>query len=77
MIYIIEYYFVSNDFDKFEKVVVDCFKVGFEVMDVEEFMLDDGGIIFCFDVVVECEFECEILDLDFDVLLKIVDKYDV
>lgn len=60
-----------------EKVVVDVFKVGFEVIDVEEFIFDDGEIIFCFDVVVEWKLDIEKFNVDFDILFKIVDKYDV
>lgn len=73
--YIIEYYMVCNNFDCLEKVVVDVFKVGFEVIDVEEVYFDDGGIVFCFDIIVECFLKCEELDVDIDLLLKIVDKY--
>lgn len=60
---------VCKDFDCLEKVVVDVFKVGFEVIDVEEVYFDDGGIVFCFDIIVECQLNCELFDIDIDVLL--------
>ncbi|MEW9797096.1 ribonuclease E inhibitor RraB [Alteromonas sp. CYL-A6] len=76
-VYTIEHHFASNDFDKLEKAAVDVFKAGFEVTDAEEMMLDDGGLIFCFDAIAERELVREALDADTDKLLQIADKADV
>lgn len=75
--YTIEHHFASNDFDKLEKAAVDVFKAGFEVTDAEEMILDDGGLVFCFDAVIERKLERDTLDSDTDTLLKIADKAGV
>lgn len=75
--YTIEHHLASNDFDKLEKAAVDAFKAGFEVSDAEELILDDGGMIFCFDAVIERKLERPALDKDVENLLVIADKHDV
>ena len=75
--YPIEHHLASNDFDKLEKAAVDAFKAGFEVSDAEELILDDGGLIFCFDAVAERKLERGPLDKDVESLLVIADKHDV
>lgn len=51
VLYEIEYYLFVEDFDKLEKVVVEVFKMGFEVLEVEEMEDEDGNKLFCFDVI--------------------------
>ncbi|MBT0585428.1 ribonuclease E inhibitor RraB [Alteromonas oceanisediminis] len=76
-IYTVEHHLASADFDALEKAAVDTFKAGFEVTDAEELMLDDGGIVFCFDAVAERKLERGPLDKDTDSLLKIAQKHGV
>lgn len=75
--YDIEYHFAGSDFDKLEKAAVDVFKAGFEVTDAEEMMLDDGGLVFCFDALISRKLDSDALNKDTDTLLKIADKFDV
>lgn len=73
----IEYHFASADFDALEKAAVDAFKAGFEVDDAEELVLDDGGLVFCFDAVVERKLDVELINNDTDKLLLIAAKHQV
>jgi regulator of RNase E activity RraB len=73
----IEYHFAGSDFDILEKAAVDVFKAGFEVGDAEELVLDDGGMVFCFDAVVERLLEPELLNQDTVKLLAIAAKHKI
>lgn len=75
--YTLEHHLASSDFDLLEKAAVDAFKAGFEVTDAEELMLDDGGMVFCFDAIVERKLDPTKLKTDTDTLLKIADKHKV
>lgn len=75
--YTIEHHLASADFDMLEKAAVDAFKAGFEVTDAEELMLDDGGLVFCFDAIAQRELDKDALKQDTDTLLKIADKHKV
>ncbi len=75
--YTIEHHMASQDFDLLEKAAVDAFKAGFEVTDAEEVYLDDGGTVFCFDIIAERQLNREALDKDIDTLLQIADKHNV
>lgn len=75
--YTLEHHLASSDFDLLEKAAVDAFKAGFEVTDAEELVLDDGGLVFCFDAIAQRELDIEALKKDTDTLLKIADKHNV
>jgi len=75
--YTIEHHFAGSDFDRLERAAVDAFKAGFEVTDAEELELDDGGLVFCFDAIVERPLQRHLLDSDIDTLLRIADKHQV
>ena len=75
--YTIEHHMACNNFDRLEKAAGDAFKAGFEVTDAEEVYLDDGGTVFCFDIIAERFLKREELDADIDSLLKIADKHQV
>ena len=76
-VYTLEHHLASSDFDLLEKAAVDAFKGGFEVTDAEELVLDDGGMVFCFDAIAERKLDTEALKKDTDALLKIADKHKV
>lgn len=76
-VYTMEHHLASSNFDILEKAAVDAFKAGFEVTDAEELVLDDGGLVFCFDAIAERELNAELLNKDTDALLKIADKHSV
>jgi len=75
--HIIEHHFAGSDFDALEKAAVDAFKAGFEVGDAEELVLDDGGMVFCFDAVVEKKLDVSVFNKDADKLLAIANKHKV
>ena len=56
--HVIEHHFASNDFDVLEKMAVTAFKLGYDVGEPEEAILDNGDKIFAFDIVTE-----QLLDL--------------
>lgn len=75
--HIIEHHFACNNFDRLEKAAVDAFKLGFEVADAEEIMLDDGGLVFCFDAIIEKKLDIETFNADTDKLVAIAEKHNV
>ncbi|MFC3094550.1 ribonuclease E inhibitor RraB [Alteromonas sediminis] len=75
--YTMEHHLASSNFELLEKAAVDAFKAGFEVTDAEELMLDDGGMVFCFDAIAERTLNLDTLKNDTDALLKIADKHKV
>lgn len=75
--YTMEHHLASSNFDLLEKAAVDAFKAGFEVTDAEELILDDGGMVYCFDAIAERQLDQEALKQDTDTLLKIADKHKV
>ena len=51
-LYIIEHHVAHHDFDKLEKLVVDAFKLGYEISEAEE-VEEDGKVFFVCDIVSE------------------------
>jgi len=75
--YTIEHHFSGSKFDALEKAAVDIFKLGFEVTDAEELLLDDGGAILCFDAVTESQLdEAQIME-QIEQLLTVVAKHKI
>ncbi|MDP8079338.1 ribonuclease E inhibitor RraB [Phocoenobacter skyensis] len=60
-LYIVEHHIAHQNFDKLEKLVIDIFKLGYEIADAEEFEDENGNIIFCCDVVTEIELKPELI----------------
>ncbi len=75
--YIIEHHLSCRSFDRLEKAAVEAFKLGYEVSDAEEFELEDGGVIFCFDAVASHELKLELLDKASEELLKLAARFKV
>jgi regulator of RNase E activity RraB len=75
--YTIEHHIASKDFKVLEKAAVDVFKAGFEVSDAEEAELEDGGKVWCFDVIIEASLEAEGIKEDIETLAKIAEKHKV
>ena len=55
----IEFHVAGKTFPELEKAAVDLFKIGFEVTDAEELVLDDGSVIFSFDAIQEVTLNIE------------------
>ena len=75
--YIIEHHLSCRSFDRLEKAAVEAFKLGYEVSDAEEFELEDGSVVFCFDAVANHELDVELLDKASEELLKLAAKLKV
>ena len=73
----IEHHFACNNFDRLEKAAVELFKLEYEVADAEEITLDDGGLLFCFDAVVERQLNLDTFNKDTELLIKIANKHNV
>lgn len=63
VLYIIEYYFFVDDLEILEKVVVEVFKFGYEVTDLEELEVEDGDIVICCDIFSECVLNVDLIDV--------------
>lgn len=70
-IYTIEHHFASGDFKALEKAAIDFFKAGYEVTDAEEAQLDDGAIVFSFDVITELPLEATAIKADVAKLVQL------
>lgn len=76
-IYTIEHHFACRDFNRLEKLAVDLFKLGFELTDAEEMVLDDGAPIFCCDATTEGSLEATRILEEIEQLLPVCGKYGV
>ena len=75
--YIIEHHLSCRNFDLLEKAAVEAFKLGYEVSDAEEFELEDGSTIFCFDAVANHDLDVELLDKASEQLIQVAVKLNV
>ncbi|MGB0893191.1 MAG: ribonuclease E inhibitor RraB [Parashewanella sp.] len=75
--YIIEHHLCCPDFDRLEKAAVEAFKLGYEVTDAEEFELEDGSHVFCFDAIDNHELKAELLDKAAEELIALAVKCKV
>ncbi|MDG6881474.1 Regulator of ribonuclease activity B [Phocoenobacter uteri] len=73
-LYIVEHHIAHRDFDKLEKLVIDIFKLGYEIADAEEFEEEDGSTIFCCDVVSEIELKPELIAKQQQEILPLIEK---
>ncbi|BFQ94173.1 ribonuclease E inhibitor RraB [Gallibacterium anatis] len=74
-LYIIEHHISHHDFDKLEKIALDAFKLGYEVSEAEEFENEDGGEVYCFDIISEIELKAELIDAQQNELLPLIKKH--
>lgn len=73
-LYIIEHHVAHRDFDKLEKLVVDAYKLGYEISEAEEFEDDNGKTIFCCDIVSEINLDAELISQQQKELLPLIEK---
>ncbi|SDH36460.1 hypothetical protein SAMN04488136_11437 [Vibrio xiamenensis] len=76
-LYEIEHHLFSEDFDKLEKVVVEAFKMGFEVLEAEETEDEDGNKLLCCDATMSCALNAELIDAQVEKLVNLAEKYDI
>ncbi|MFY8274277.1 ribonuclease E inhibitor RraB [Pseudoalteromonas sp. SSDWG2] len=77
LLYEVEHHFVCEDFAALENAALAAFKQGYDVEEPAELELEDGGTIWGFDVVVECELNTEAIMEDVDKLVAIAEQNNV
>ncbi|WP_373778901.1 ribonuclease E inhibitor RraB [Glaesserella sp.] len=73
-LYIIEHHIAHHDFDKLEKLVVDAYKLGYEISEAEEIEEEDGKIMFVCDIVSEIKLDAALIAAQQKELLPLIEK---
>ncbi|KMK51545.1 RNase E inhibitor protein [[Actinobacillus] muris] len=73
-LYIIEHHVAHRDFDKLEKLVVDAYKLGYEISDAEEVEEENGKLLFVCDIVSELKLDAELITAQQKELLPLIEK---
>lgn len=73
-LYIIEHHVAHHDFDKLEKLVVDAYKLGYEIAEAEEVEEEDGSTIFVCDIVSEIKLDGDLITAQQEELLPLIEK---
>ncbi len=72
-LYIIEHHVAHYDFDKLEKLVVDAFKLGYEISEAEE-VEENGKLFFVCDIVSEINLNADLITAQQKELLPLIEK---
>ena len=72
-LYIIEHHVAHYDFDKLEKLVVDAYKLGYEISEAEE-VEEDGKVFFVCDIVSEINLNADLITAQQKELLSLIEK---
>ena len=73
-LYIIEHHVAHHDFDKLEKLVVDAFKLGYEISEAEEVEEENGDVVFVCDIVSEIKLDAALIAAQQKELLPLIEK---
>lgn len=73
-LYIIEHHIAHHDFDKLEKLVVDAYKLGYELSEAEEVEEENGDLVFVCDIVSEIKLDAELITAQQKELLPLIEK---
>lgn len=73
-LYIIEHHITHHNFDKLEKLVVDAYKLGYEISEAEEFEDEQGKVYFCCDIVSEIKLNADLITTQQQELLPLITK---
>lgn len=73
-LYIIEHHIAHRDFDKLEKLVVDAYKLGYEISEAEEVEEENGKVIFVCDIVSEVNLNADTITAQQKELLPLIEK---
>ncbi|MEI8632306.1 ribonuclease E inhibitor RraB [Vibrio sp. PP-XX7] len=76
-LYEIEHHLLAEDFSQLEKVVVEAFKMGFEVLEAEETEDEDGNVLYCCDATMQSALDAETINLQSEKLIDLAEKYDI
>ena len=72
-LYIIEHHVAHDDFDKLEQLVVDAYKLGYEISEAEE-VEEDGKVFFVCDIVSEINLNADLITAQQKELLPLIEK---
>lgn len=72
-LYIIEHHVAHHNFDKLEKLVVDAYKLGYEISEAEE-VEEDGNVFFVCDIVSEINLNADLITAQQKELLPLIEK---
>ena len=72
-LYIIEHHVAHDDFDQLEKLVVDAYKLGYEISEAEE-VEEDGKVFFVCDIVSEINLNADLITAQQKELLPLIEK---
>lgn len=72
-LYIVEHHIAHHDFDKLEKLVVDAYKLGYEISEAEE-IEEEGKIFFVCDIVSEIKLDADLITSQQKELLPLIEK---
>lgn len=73
-LYIVEHHVAHRDFDKLEKLVVDAYKLGYEISEAEEVEEENGKVIFVCDIVSEINLNADLITAQQKELLPLIEK---
>ncbi len=73
-LYIVEHHISHRNFDALEKLVLDLFKLGYEISECEEFEDAQGKTYFSCDAVCEIELKAETIDAQQQEIIPIITK---
>ncbi|MDP0131732.1 ribonuclease E inhibitor RraB [Glaesserella parasuis] len=73
-LYIIEHHIAHHDFDKLEKLVVDAYKLGYEISEAEEVEEENGDLVFVCNIVSEIKLDAELITAQQKELLPLIEK---
>ena len=72
-LYIIEHHVAHHNFDKLEKLVVDAYKLGYEISESEE-VEEDVNVFFVCDIVSEINLNADLITAQQKELLPLIEK---
>ncbi len=75
--YAIEHHLFAEEFATLEKVAVEAFRLGFEISEAEEVEDEDGTKLFCFDAVMDCALDADIINEQTKKLVELAEKFDI
>lgn len=73
----IEHHFSSVDFATLEKAAVTAFKIGLEIEEPEEAVLEDGSKVFAFDIITEQPLERAVIKAETQSMLQLARQCQV
>ncbi|CAK9883754.1 MAG: Regulator of ribonuclease activity B [Candidatus Erwinia impunctatus] len=76
-LYTIEHHLSGDNFETLEKVAVEAFRLGYEVVDPEELELEDGSTVICCDLIAESALNAELIDAQVEQIVALVARFDV